>query len=378
MNERLKEISDYVDEKNDKIYIPVVNNNFFPLKEIISKIFPIDNNDVFSSVLKKCRWAFFDIKYNNKNVNKMQNKQLSFLVFGILYYYSNNKKELYEPFKKYITYLTMFEDFFKLVICKKQRRTVYEYIKNIKSNDSFEDAYTHKCYNNFINCIKNKPCEQINMETINKLKTCIEDLKTTINTSCKSTIEMFINDNQIEDTGIIIKIITTYLDKINKIYKYTNKFNKPELEIYNHIIKQKTIYPHIIQVFTDASIPISRNNYLQTLSADILIVFDIDRIIKFAIIEYDGPTHYDINDFRFNDNAVWCDRCKNQFCIDSNISLLRLHYKSTICDCFDNINLFINRVINSDVTVYSGIPTDDFYDNLLLSYYNKNHLLETK
>jgi hypothetical protein len=362
MNERQKGISDY-DEKNE-----VVNDNILPLKEIISKIFPIDNNDIFSSVLRCCRMTFYNIKYNNKKINNLQNRTLSYLVFGILYYYSNNKKELYVLFKKYISYLGMFENFLKLVMCKEQRKCVYEYIKNKKS---VEDVDIHKKYNNFIKCIKNKPCEKINMETINKLKTSIEELKTTINITCKSTIEMFTNDSKIEDTTILINIITTYLEKIEKIYKYTKKFNKPELEVYNHIIKQKTVYPHIIQVFNDVTIPISRNKNFQKLSADILIIFDIDSIIKFGIIEYDGPTHYNINDFRFNDNIIFRDKCKNQFCIDNNISLLRLHYKNTICVCMDNINLFINQVINSIETVYFGIPTDEFYDNLLLSYYNK-------
>ncbi len=360
MNERLKEISDYVDEKYEKNYVPVINNYVSPTREIMSKIFPIDDNDVFSFILKKCRWAFFDIKYNNKDVNRMQNKQLSFLVFGILYYYSKNKKELYEPFKKYITYLTMFEDFFKLVLCKEQRKCIYNYIDNKKYN-----------YDNFIKCIKNKPCEQINIDTINKFKTCIEELKILIDTSCKSTMEMFFNNNQIEDTDILINIITSYLNKINKFYKYTKKFNKPELKIYNYIVNQKIQYPQIVQVFTDIKIPTSRNNYFQRLSADILIVFKITEQIKFAIIEYDGPTHYNINDFRFNDNIIWCDRCKNQFCVDKNISLLRLDYKNTMDDCFENINLFINQVVNSNVPIYSGIPTDEFYDKLLLSYYDK-------
>jgi len=40
-------------------------------------------------------------------------------------------------------------------------------------------------------------------------------------------------------------------------------------------------------------------------------------------------------------------------------------------NCFENINLLINQVVNSNVSIYSGIPTDEFYDKLLLSYYNK-------
>ncbi len=345
--------------------VKVENNYVSSTKEIISKIFPIDDNDVFSSVIKSCRWTLYNIKYNNKKIDCMQNKSLACLVFGILYYYSKNKKELYGPFKKYMSYLSLFEDFFKLVMCKEQRKCVYCFIKNRKSNYNLED------YKKFIKCIKNKPCEQINIDAIIKLKNCIEELKITINTTCRSTIEMFFNNDQIEDTNILINIITIYLDKINKIYKYTKKFNKPELEIYNFVIKQKTIYPQIIQVFTNIAIPISRNNYKQKLSADILIVFDVCGQIKFAIIEYDGPTHYDINNIRFCDNAIWCDRCKNQFCIDSEISLLRLDYKNKMDVCFENINLFINQVVNSNVSIYSGIPTDEFYDKLLLSYYNK-------
>jgi len=339
--------------------VNIKNNFVFPTREILSKIFPFDDNDIFGPVIKSCRWTFFKIKYNNKDVNKMRSKQLSLLVFGILYYYSKNKKELYKPFKKYLLYLSMFEDFFKLVICKEQRRCVYDYVKN-KNLD----------YNNFIKHIKNKPCEPINIDTINKLKTCINELKIIIETTCKSTIEIF-NNEQIEDADVLINIITSYLNKINKFYKLVNYFNKPELEIYNYVVNQKAQYPQIIQVFTNIKIPVSRKHNFPKLSADTLIVFSVGDTIKLAIIEYDGPTHYNINDFRFNDNIIWCDRCKNKFCNDENISLLRLDYKNTMNNCFENINLFINQVINSNVSIYSGIPTDDFYDKLLLSYYNK-------
>jgi len=89
------------------------------------------------------------------------------------------------------------------------------------------------------------------------------------------------------------------------------------------------------------------------LYADFLILFNIDNNLKFAIIEYDGVTHYNINDFRF--------RKENIICLQNDINILRIKYNDKNIDHI--IESFINNIFND---IYQAIiESKEYYENLL-------------
>ena len=97
------------------------------------------------------------------------------------------------------------------------------------------------------------------------------------------------------------------------------------------------------------------------LFADFLLLFNIDNNLKFAIIEYDGATHYNINDFRFKKENIICDTIKNNFCLNNYINILRIKYNDINIDSI--IQRFINNIFNH--TYQAIIEPNEYYDNLL-------------
>lgn len=382
MNDRLKDIYDKVDDyftekklinnivckntHNNGHYINNSQNNEkqpeSEFRKILNNILQInvDDDDIFRYQIKRCKFLLYEIKYEGKNIEDMHFKSLSTLVFTIMYVYSNNKRELYELFKKYIFCLEQLDIFLDLVMKTELRKCLFKYMK-----------YGNQHYIDFKKIMLVKKLETVNTDKIIKYKNAMEEFKNIIRTKCILLMEYF-SKNVIEPFfSIYINIINCYLEKIDKYYRYINKFNKPELEIYNHIINLKIKYTNIIQAFTNITIPVCRYNIDHNLQADILIVLDINNKIYFAIIEYDGPTHYNINDFRFVDSIVLCDMEKNNYCINNNVSLLRLHYKKPIDECFNEINSFIKTIIETKSSVHTGIPSNDFYQDILDRYYKR-------
>ncbi len=91
-------------------------------------------------------------------------------------------------------------------------------------------------------------------------------------------------------------ILTELINKLNNNYKIIQKFTNPEIDIFNKLIGIKD--NRILCVFNHFTLPIFRvKNH--PLYADFLLLLNINNKLNFAIIEYDGPTHDNIHDFRF-------------------------------------------------------------------------------
>lgn len=332
------------------------------LKKKLNNILPI-NDDNYVYQIKKSKFLLYGLIYEGKKIEDMHFNSLSLLVFSIFYVYSNNKKELYDIFKKYIFCLEQINIFLDLVMKKEQRKYILQYMK-----------YSNRDYIELKNKMLMNKLETVNTTEIQKYKEAMKEFKNIMRVKCTILIEdlnTVLSVKQYDNDDIFtnyINVINCYLSKLDNYYRYINKFNKPELEIYNHVINLKTKYINIIQAFTNITIPVSRNNMKHNLQADILIVIDINNKIYFAIIEYDGPTHYNIYDFRFVDSIVLCDMEKNNYCINNNVSLLRLHYKKSLDVCLIEINNFIKEIIETESCVHLGIPTNDFYLEMLNRY----------
>lgn len=157
------------------------------------------------------------------------------------------------------------------------------------------------------------------------------------------------------------KIIEALSNKVNNTYTCFYKFNKPELTIYNKLIDIQLEYTSILYVFNHFTLPITRNG-IHHLYADFLIVFNINDHYQFAIIEYDGPTHYNSKDNRISRNHIYCDIVKNNFCIKNSIHILRIYDYDK--NYLSKIYKFIND-INKNVEIVTIIPPFEFYSKLL-------------
>lgn len=376
MNERLQEISDLVDDcfTNKKTNtITIMLNNSVILKENktndvikyndekmnnISKLFNIyDNNSTLQKIIKKSKHIFYNIKHNNKNINNMQMTSLSQLYISVIY--CINKKLLINLSKKYLYYIDHYEQYVSRFADKNQRKKILLYLKS----NNLE-------YNIFFDVVKQNKPYIIEVDKIEEYKKSITELKQEITNINKLTYNN-INMND-ENHQIFNNIVTTYQNKIDNIYKFINKFNKPEMIIYNFIVEKMKETQNIINIFTHFTLPVKRHNSAIPLYADLFIVVNLDNAFHFIIIEYDGPTHNDINDFRFCQSNVLCDITKNNYCIDNNISLFRLNYKINMNEHLYTVNKLINQIIITKKPLYHSIPSDDYYHQLLLNYYTNN------
>lgn len=160
-------------------------------------------------------------------------------------------------------------------------------------------------------------------------------------------------------------IIKSFTNKFVKTYDYNGLGNKPEILLYNLIVEFSKSVNEILFVTHQCTLPVSN---IKLLSADILVVLQINGFLHFCVIEYDGPTHYNIKDFRFNTETVKRDTIKNNFCIKNNISILRIKDKNK------NINKevidFINEIIGNGGKPSVKIPNDKFYEDLIMDFNN--------
>jgi hypothetical protein len=211
-----------------------------------------------------------------------------------------------------------------------------------------------------------------NIDDFDLLKKQLDMIKTLILT-LNNNIELNINMiDTISHKENKIKIINTFYDKFIKTYEICCVYNYPEIGLYNKIIDISKYTEEILFVSIQFPLPIS---FKRVLFADIFITLCINNIYHFCIVEYDGPTHYNIHDYRFDINQVHRDITKNNFCKKNNISIIR------IFDHDENpeglISVFINSVISNNGEPIFNIPEDKHYENILTSYehYSLNLLL---
>jgi hypothetical protein len=381
MNDRLEEINDFVDEyfankqKNiilteDKVEYEHRNELIRKLeceqrKEFIrsfdidkmnniEKLFKIDNNNHLLWFINKSKYFFYEIKHYNKDINSMHFITLSQLYISVIHIL--HKKLLKNFSIKYISYSNQYEHYMNRFSDKKQRMEIFLYMNS--NNNKQLDVIK-----------KNKPYTIV-LDEIEEYKKSINEIKqeiSNINSELNNLID--IND---ENHKIFNNIINIYQNKIELIYKFISKFNYPEMIIYNFIVEKMKTNINILNILTHFTLPVKRQESNHPLFADILVIIKLDDNYHFIVIEYDGPTHDDIEDFRFIDSVVFCDITKNKYCISNNISLIRLNYKINMNEHFNTINNLIDQILILKKPVYHSIPTDQHYEQLLINYYAKN------
>lgn len=301
-----------------------------------------------------------------KNENKFSNftiTQLQHLyVFIIL---ETKNKNLYKDYNKfyanYNLYCDKASEFINLFNFNKQNCYIEYLLKNNMKN------------NKLLNTIK---CETIDKHFINKddlfcydvydfeiLKNELESIKKLmINLNNDIILNINLSDtiNYKENKK---KLIETFYNKFIKTYEICCIYNKPEILLYNKIINISKYTNEIVFVSMHFSLPIK---FKKVLIADIFITLCINNIYHFCLVEYDGPTHYNIKDYRFNIEQIYRDITKNNFCKNNNISILRIfdyneNPENIVCN-------FINSIISNNGKPIINIPDAKYYENIINSY----------
>jgi hypothetical protein len=296
------------------------------------------------------------------------NKNMSFSSYDFLFLLSlyvyilneiNNIQLIHDFnlfYKKYLKY----KDIVKVFIDKNNYCIQHNYLLMLLRNYINNKNHTNINVNNLQYDILNKN----KLHTYNKyayldLKNDINDMIYTLSLNNNKLIKN-INDLQIlENKNKKIELVNCFLDKFICTFDVGCIFNKPEIDIFNTLVNVSKCIDHIVFVAMHFVLPIS---YIKPLIADFLLIFNINNIIQFCIIEYDGPSHYNIKDYRICIDSIKRDMIKNEFCINNNISILRVTDKNT--NYIDIIFDFILTIINYGKPVFD-IPNDKHYLDLI-------------
>jgi hypothetical protein len=372
MNNRLQEIDDFDDDyfankqEEELEYKQEEELEYDQKKELIrifdidkmnniDKLFKIDNNNLVW-LINKSKYFFYEIKHNNKDINNMHLISLSQLYISVIYILH---KKLLKSFSiRYISHSKQYEYYMTRFSDKQQRKEILLYMNSNKE------------YNNkLLYIFKKNRAYPIVLDEICEYKNSINEMNQEIsNINVELTNLLDIND---ENHNIFNNIKNIYQNKIELIYKFIRKFNNPEMIIYNFIVEKMKTNINLLNVLTNFTLPVKRQESAHPLFADILVIINLDDKYHFIVIEYDGPTHDNIEDFRFIDSKVFCDITKNKYCINNKISLIRLNYKIKINEHLKTLNNLIDEILILKKAVYHSIPTDEYYNELLLNYYAK-------
>jgi hypothetical protein len=359
----MKEIEEYERTKTNYKIIPIKNKKqkFISINKIIQNI---EVKDI-TTHLNYGEKILYSIHNNINKLFKMNVTQLK----GIIYYIviaSKNKLLIDNICKfnnKFSNYLKALNEYVEMINFDEQYEHIYSIIQH--NFNLYGICNDIKITDDLFKILTNKKINQFDINKLMELQLTSIELLHTLEQLNKNIHTYLVNDiTQYKETKI--KIINSFVDKANNTFKTANKFNIPELIMFNKLVKLYHKYDNILFVFHHFKLPVKHINHL---FADALIVFNKDNYLHFAIIEFDGIQHYDINDFRFNQYTVKKDIIKNNFCIDSKISLLRIFNTKKMSD---TIEKFINDIINAklDEIPIINIPSNDHY-NHISNEYNK-------
>ena len=259
-----------------------------------------------------------------------------------------------------------------------------QFKKYSKEAKDFNNHFNHIKQHNFIlllmkkHLVQNIPLNQILFDNYVSHFICeygfnIFDFTKLNNETCK-LMDMIVKHNYdiiqyIESTDNIAdknkkcNIIKSFTEKFTKTYKYSLSSNKPEIQIYNFIVELSKTINEIIFVTLQCTLPVS---YIKLLSSDILVILKINGYLHFCVIEHDGPTHYDIKDYRFYSDIAKRDMVKNKFFTDNKISILRIRDKNKNIN--NEVTSFIFSIIHNNGEAQTIIPNDNFYNGLIISF----------
>jgi hypothetical protein len=382
-SDRLKDISDYVDsvfienEIVEKIIEDEVVKDILVEKVIEKKIeskFVKLMNDIEKSL-------YFRYKYNGKPEN-MEFRTIYMIFIYALYKKGGYSLELKKLAEYNILYFENIDEYMLDTYGKEQRRCIKNIFKKFNIEPIYENyegnIIKHKIDNidKIINILDKNPNKIYPIEKFINYKKLLNKFREYI-VSLGNNLIMYINnldsdiitffDNgktlselhsihflQPKTVSIDIKdyklhVISVCMNKINRIFRCVNRFNIPELKIYNKLIELKKFNPNIICILNNYNLPITRNG-MNELVADFLVITKCYNNLRFSLIEYDGPSHYDKSYHRFNKEGILCDIVKNNFCRLNGIDIIRVRDKDI--NYLERIVDFMNNVcMNDDVVI---------------------------
>ena len=300
-------------------------------------------------------------------------------IFLYILYKNHEDKLLCRSFAvNNLSYINRTNEFILDIFGEKQR----EYIKTIMNGFNripIMEEYTGETnnhdfeYTNDIRKLLNEtPNKCVDLNALEEYRNNIKETKILLETlstellktiSSKEKDEIKYEDEILDIKNYKLHIIERMNEKVNKLYRNVCYLNKPELMIYNILVKFKEKCGGIQYIFYNFSLPVSRENKEKgCLKADFLILFKVNEKLRISIIEHDGPSHYNNKHYHFKKDVVQRDIIKNNFCKINGIDILRIR------DCDDDIEStitqFIFAVLYSDNYVFE-IPEYEEYIKLL-------------
>lgn len=370
-NDRLKEISDYV----DSIFIEKNKNIMEEDKEDIllqpNDIIITDNKPViegkFIKLMRKIETNIYFKHKSNMNPDNFTMKSLYFGFIYSLFKMSGYSKEIKKLAYDNISYFNEIDEFLLNTYGNNVRKYTKNIMKGFNIKPIIKDSETIILTENLqddqllittelLNIINKEPNKPYPIEKLIVYKNKVDELRKNINEIC-NTILSYLNNKEhdmitffndcVDIKNYKILIIKNLLCKLNKIIKCISRFNIPELMIYNKLVELKATNENILYILNNYKLPVSRNyKNLNNLTADFLILSKFNNKLQFSIIEYDGPSHYNTNYYMFTESIVYCDIVKNNFCKLNNINILRV--RDTNKQFLNNVTAFINSILGSN------------------------------
>jgi hypothetical protein len=303
------------------------------------------DNNYHDNILKYLDKKIEDIIKYNRKFSDLSTDVLYNLYIAITYKTKDNNlyKDVVISYKLHQEYIKELNNYLEMINNYEVRKYIYNLLNNITDNEII-------ITNELLQIITPFASKKYYLEKILNYNKSINEFKD-VTFKNIDILQSKSNNNE----KLILKALQ---DKLYTTYKPVYKFNKPELYIYNKLIELKN--NNLICVFNHFTLPLSRNNK-HPLYSDFLLLFNYNNKLIFGLIEYDGPSHYNSNYYRYTRNGIYCDILKNKFCINNNINILRIFDYDNNID--NKINYFIDCISNGNKCVI--IPSIEHYNNLL-------------
>jgi hypothetical protein len=385
MNDRLKEISDYVDMVmienkviedvvEEKVIEDVVEEKVIEYEVVkVNKVI----EDKFVRLMRKIETRIYFKYKNNCNPDNFTMKTLYFGFIYALFRMSGYSEEMKKLANDNIGYFNEIDDFILDTYGGNVRKYVKNMMKGYNIKPIIEDIEIKEVDNEVLitdelmSIIKKEPNRKYPIEKLMLYKNKVIGLRKSINDLCEKLIVYldnkeydmicFLNDS-IDIREYKIRIIRGLVFRLNKMIKCISRFNMPELMIYNKLVEIKMENDNILYILNNYKLPVSRNyKNINNLTADFLILTECNKSVRFSVIEYDGPSHYNTKYYMFKDSIVYCDIVKNNFCRLNSINILRVRDTDKIF--LNNIVKFIESILVSKNIVI--IPEYEEYIKLI-------------
>jgi hypothetical protein len=364
-----------IDKKEMKSRIEKSNkrrNTMVKKLEFVRSLKPSDDKTVSSiSLGDKFKQ---DKEMYEKTINKIAEGELknssiqTYLLLNIYIIYLLKDNELLSEFrnfyKRYIKDELKIEKYMEKINRNKEHNYMLLLLEDYINGKDINTELYNDTTNNELD--KNK-LEEYNILEFNKIKEELEHRIDSFNKLNKKLILMLETSN-IENKDNKRELIRLTVEKFEEKNRINCVYNKPELLIYNNLVRKSKTDDRIKYIGIHFVLPVKNK---RNLIADIIILLRINEKYKFGIIEFDGASHYLPSDYRFDELNIKRDQIKNQFSKENQISLLRIPYNELNIEY--KLNDFIYRLLNGELI--NDYPSDDYYKTLSLNY---NLLCKTK